>query len=210
MYQLLKTEARGSRDQMPPHRMRKEGWIPGVIYGKGIESVTFRIPAKEWKRFYTSAHSKVFEVEVPGNGRHLVSLENVQKNHLGNQIMHLEFHHLDQKQVTVITLPIKLVGEAIGLKGGGVVSIDHHEVDVKGLPGDFVEYIEVNVSNLDVHESIHLSDITPPKGLSFVDGGDTVIAHCAIPKMKVEADTTAVEPELVGESQNADEDKQAS
>lgn len=212
MYQLLKTESRGSRNQVPPHKLRKEGWVPGVIYGKGMDSVTFQIPLKEWKSFYNRAHSKVFEVEVKGEGRHLVSLENIQKDHLGSKVLHLEFHHLDQKQATIITLPIRLVGEAVGTKAGGVVSVDHHEIDVKGLPSDFVEFIEVDVSGLEVHESIHLSDIKAPKGLSFVESPDTVIAHCAIPKMKVEAEPVEdKEPELVEAAKDGEEeDKKAS
>lgn len=208
MYQLLKTEARGNRDQMPPNRLRKEGWVPGVIYGKGMDSVPFRVPTAEWKKFWQRSHSKIFEVDVAGQ-RHLVSLEKVQKDALGTHVMHLEFHHLNQTEQTIITLPIRLVGEAPGLKAGGIVAMDHHEVDVKGLPRDFVECIEVDVSNLEVNHSIHLGDITPPKGLSWVESPDTVIAHCAIPRMKVEPEVEAAPAEVASEAP-ADEQKQAS
>lgn len=210
MYQLLKTEARAHRDQMPPRRLRHEGYVPGVIYGKGMDSVPFRVALKDWKRFYQRAHSKVFEVEVEGSGRHLVSLENIQKDHLGTHVLHLEFHHLDQTQETVITLPVRLKGEAIGVKGGGVVSLDHHEFDVKGLPKDFPDYIEVDISNLEVNESIHLSDITPPPGLRWMDDGDTVVAHCSIPRMKVEETPAAEAPAEAAVQAESDEQKEAS
>ncbi len=201
MYQMLKTEARAHRDVMPPQRLRREGWIPGVIYGRGMESVTFQVQKSEWTKFVQRAHSKIFEVEVPGNGKHLVSIDNVQKDPMGSHIMHLEFHHLEQNKATIVTLPFKVTGEAVGLKAGGVVTLDIHEIDVKGLPKDFVESIEVDITGLDINHSIHLSDLKLPRGLSFVDDGETVVAHCAIPRMKAELDNAVVEPEIVAEDE---------
>lgn len=195
MYEMLKLEARAHRDQKSPRKIRNEGYVPGVIFGKGMDSVTFQVPLKDFTKFMHNSHSKVFEVEVAGYGKHLVSLENIQWDHMGSKYLHIELHKLSQHEKTVVTLPVRMVGTAPGVKAGGIVNLHIHEMDVKGLPKDFVECIEVDVSSLDINHSIHLSDLTPPKGLSWVEDGELVMVHCAAPRLEVveeAADDTAV------------------
>lgn len=224
MYDLLKLETRKTGSEQPAHILRKEGHVPGVIFGKGMESLPFRVPLKNFTKFMNKSHSKVFEVEVSGS-KHLVSLENIQRDHLGSRYMHIELQKLQKGQATVVTLPIKMVGESPAAKRDeGIVSLYVHEMDVKGLPKDFVDHIEIDISELEVNESIHLSDIKPPHGLSWEEDGELVLAHCAPPKMEpvetpeeseeVEAhaaDSTEEhsESEHTGESEK-DSDKEAS
>lgn len=184
MYDLLKLETRDVGREKPAHALRKEGHVPGVIFGKGMESLPFQVPMKDFTKFMNHSHSKVFEVQV-GSGKHLVSLENIQRDHLGSRYMHIELQKLQKGQATTVTLPIKMVGESpAAQRDEGIVSLYVHEMDVKGLPKDFVDHIEIDISGLEVNESIHLSDITPPKGLSWVEDGELVLAHCAPPKME--------------------------
>lgn len=185
MYEMLKLEARAHRDQKSAKKIRGEGYVPGVIFGKGMDSVSFQVPLKDFTKFMHHSHSKVFEVEVAGFGKHLVSLEHIQRDHLGSKYIHIELHKLSQHEKTIVTLPVKMVGACPGVKAGGIVNLHVHEIDVKGLPKDFVEYIEVDVSGLDINHSIHLSDITPPHGLSWVDDGEFVMAHCSAPRLEV-------------------------
>lgn len=199
MYDLLKVEARNKGLEKPAHILRKEGHVPGVIFGKGMDSLPFQVPMKDFTKFMNHSHSKVFEVEV-GSGKHLVSLENIQRDHLGSRYMHIELQKLQKGQATTVTLPIKMVGESPAAeRDEGIVSLYVHEMDVKGLPKDFVDHIEIDISALEVNDSIHLSDIKPPKGLSWVEDGELVLAHCAPPKME-----PIEEPEEEVEAQAAD------
>lgn len=184
MYDLLKLEARNVGHEKPAHTLRREGHVPGVIFGKGIDSVPFQVPMKDFTKFMNHSSSKVFEVQV-GTGKHLVSLENIQRDHLGSRYMHIELQKLQKGEATVVTLPIKMIGESpAAQREEGIVSLQVHEMDVKGLPKDFVDHIEVDISELEVNETIHLSDIKPPKGLSWVEDDDLVLAHCAPPRME--------------------------
>lgn len=207
MYELLKLEARAHRDQKSPNKVRSEGYVPGVIFGKGMDSVTFQVPLKDFTKFMHNSHSKVFEVEVKGHGKHLVSLENIQRDNMGSKYMHIELHKLSQHEKTVVTLPVRIVGEAPGVKAGGIVGLHVHEIDVKGLPKDFVECIEVNVAGLDINHSIHLEDITPPAGLSWVDDGDLVLVHCAAPRLEVVEQSAAEDTTIVAPIVESDEKK---
>jgi large subunit ribosomal protein L25 len=213
MYDLLKLEAREVGREKPAHVLRKEGHVPGVIFGKGMESLPFQVPMKNFTKFMNNSHSKVFEVEV-GTGKHLVSLENIQRDHFGTRYMHIELQKLQKGQATTVTLPIKMVGESPAAeREEGVVSLYVHEMDVKGLPKDLVDHIEIDISALEVNDSIHLSEIKPPHGLSWVEDGELVLAHCAPPrKEEVEEpeETEEVEAKAESEAEGTDSSEEGS
>lgn len=214
MYELLTTDGRETGKNWKPATLRKEGWVPGVIYGKGTEPVHFKVPAMKLRKFL--GHSgKVFEVEVSGYGKHLVNVQDIQWDHMGDSMVHVAFHKLQAGQKTKVTVPIHWVGEAAGHKAGGVVHHAYNEIELYGLPKDFPEYYEVNVEELEMNGNIHLGDLTPPRGCEFTTEDNPVIVSCHPPK-KVEETTEAVEPEVIGESTtkevaetSIDEDKSA-
>lgn len=209
MYDLLKLEARNTGSERPAHVLRKEGHVPGVIFGKGMDSMPFQVPLKDFTKFVNNSHSKVFEVEV-GGSKHLVSLENIQRDHLGSRYMHIELQKLQKGQATVVTLPIKMIGESpAAARDEGIVSLYVHEMDVKGLPKDFVDHIEIDISGLEVNDSIHLSDVKPPHGLSWVEDGELVLAHCAPPKMEPVEEPEASEEVEVHAADSSEEHGEA-
>lgn len=187
MYQVLKAKWRDT-EAMPPKAVRKEGYVPGVIFGKDMDSVTFQVDTRDLKKFL--AHSgQVFEIDIQGKGKHLVNLDDLQKNHLGNQWMHLSLHKIKNNEKITITLPVQFEGEAVGTKGGGIVNADVSEVHVKGYPGDMPEYLSIDVSALDVGGSLHVSEVNLPSGLEWAEQAEMVLVHCAVPKMKIVDDT---------------------
>ena len=93
MYEVLKAGQRETGKHIKAKQMRKEGWIPGVIFGKNQEPVHFKVPAMTIQKFLTHS-GKVFEVEVESAGKHLVNVQELQWNHLGNELVHVSFHKL--------------------------------------------------------------------------------------------------------------------
>ncbi len=198
MYELLTTDGRETGRNWKPSALRKEGWVPGVIYGKGTEPVHFKVPAMKLKKFLGRS-GKVFEVEVTGYGKHLVNVQDIQWDHFGDTMMHVAFHKLQANQKTKVTVPIHWAGEAPGHKAGGVVNHAYNEIELYGLPKDFPEYYEVNVDTLEMNGNIHLEDLTPPRGCEFTNTDNPVIVSCHPPK-KVEETTEEVAPEVIGEA----------
>jgi len=210
MYELLKAEKRENKTIAPLNRMRKDGFVPGVIFGKDMESILFKVPFHTIKTFLHHS-GKVFQVEVPGEGKHLVNLDDIQYNHLGNEMFHISFHKIVENQATTVTLPIVIHGEAKGIKAGGIVNQVLNEVQVKGLPKDMPEYIEVIVDELDVHGHFALKDIKAPKGLEWAHDIEDNVVSCHPPKIHVVAEPE-VEEAPVAESVEVapEEEKQAS
>jgi large subunit ribosomal protein L25 len=207
VYELLKTQHR----QGPVKSLRKEGYVPGVVYGKGMESVNFQVNSLSMKKFLSHS-GKVFEVEVAGSGKHLVSLDNIQWDHMGDKMMHVAFHKIAANEKTTVTLPIHFEGTAVGTKSGGIVQHVMNEVEVKGLPKDMPEYITVDVSEIDIHGHLCLKDIPAPKGLEWAHDVEANVVSCHPPKVEVveepEAEVSEVASEEV-EVEASTEDKQA-
>lgn len=196
MYELLKTEFREHKFKSPLRKLRSEGFVPGVLYGKGFDSMSFQVRRIDLVKFLHHS-GKVFEVEVRGYGKHLVSLDNIQYDYMGDTIEHIAFHKIAANEKTVVKLPFHFVGEARGTKAGGVVQQVLHEVEVKGLPKDMPEFIEVDVTELDVHGHFSLKDIPLPKGLEWYHDENDNVVSCHTPKVVVEATTEESEPELI-------------
>jgi large subunit ribosomal protein L25 len=196
VYELLKTQHRAE----PVKSIRKEGYVPGVVYGKGMESVTFKVDSHSITKFLHHS-GKVFEVEVAGQGKHLVSLDNVQWDNMGDKMMHIAFHKISANEKTTVTLPIHFEGTAVGSKSGGIVQHVMNEVEVKGLPKDMPEFISVDVAGLDIHGHLSLKDIPAPKGLEWAHDVEANVVSCHPPKAEVVEETVeevaAVETEEV-------------
>ena len=202
MYELLKTQHRAE----PVKSIRKEGFVPGVICGKGMESVSFKVSSQSISKFLHHS-GKVFEVEVAGQGKHLVSLDNVQMDNMGDKMMHVSFHKISANEKTTITLPFHFEGSAAGSKSGGIVQHVMNEVEVSGLPKDMPEFISVDIAGLDIHGHISLKDIQAPKGLEWASDIEANVVSCHPPKAEVveevvEEAAAAASEETVAESED--------
>ncbi|OUR96852.1 hypothetical protein A9Q84_10975 [Halobacteriovorax marinus] len=203
MYELLKTQFR----EEPVKALRKEGYVPGVVYGKGMESVNFKVQSNSVDKFLSHS-GKVFEIDVAGKGKHLVSLDNVQWDSMGDHMLHISFHKISANEKTTVTLPIHFEGTCAGSKAGGIVQHVLNEVEVKGMPGDMPEFITVDISELDIHGHFALKDIQAPKGLEWAHDVEANVVSCHPPKVEVEVEEVAEVVEAVTEEVVA-EDKEA-
>ena len=191
----------------PLTTMRKDGWVPGVVFGKDYKGLNIMVPRIELAKFFHHS-GKVFEVEVEGHGKHLVALSEVQRGHLGTEFTHFSFHKVSATEKTTVTIPIHFVGESHASKEGGVVYPVLHEVEVKGLPRDLPEFVEIDVTSLEMNGHWTFADITPPKGCEWAMDAEDTIVSCHLPRVKVveepvEAPAAEFAPEEVDEVKEA-------
>lgn len=195
MYQKLVTEKRVPTE-INNRDVRKKGMIPAVIFGKEANpSLAIQLPANKLHKFLASA-GRVFELEVKGGETHLVNLDHLQWDALGNRVLHASFHKLKKGQKTRVSLQITLVGEAKGLKDGGVVAPVISEVEIEALPKDIPASLEVDISELGVDETLSLKDIKLPSALTLLETDlEKVIVSCQRPKQEAEETQEAASPE---------------
>lgn len=187
MYDLLHVEMRDT-EGLKPFQLRKNGNIPGVVFGKGMDSVPVKFDTNEFRKILVHG-VKVFEVEIEGQGKHLVNLESVQRDPVSHKVLHVNFHKLNKNQATTVLVPIRLVGDAPGMKEGGVMRQLLDEVNVVGLPHKIPEHIDVDVAGLNLNEHINVSDVKLAAGLSFSEADlEKGIVNCTVPKQVVESE----------------------
>jgi large subunit ribosomal protein L25 len=166
----LEAESRSDMGKGASRRLRHAGLVPGIIYGadKEPEMITVKqnelAHALEDEAFYSS----ILTVDVGGDSQQVV-LKDLQRHPAKPFIMHLDLLRISQKTAIKMQVPLHFINEetAPGVKGGGTASHNMTEVEISCLPADLPEYIEVDCSALDIGDSIHLSELSLPKGVEI-------------------------------------------
>jgi large subunit ribosomal protein L25 len=193
---ILEVKERGA-DQLGTRnvkRLRRQGLIPGVLYGKANKA--FVVGERELRIALTgpSGLNGIVDVMIDGQKTpHHAVLKDYQQHPVRGTITHVDFHEVRLDQPIQSTVLVHFVGEAPGAKLGGVVQQVARELNVEALPSDVPEYIEVDLSGLELGESLRLQDVAPVKGVTFLDSAEIVIANCSSPRGLTEAEEAADE-----------------
>ena len=188
----LTAERRDGRGKGVARKLRAEGRIPAVLYGHDQESTPLSVDGHDMFRvLHTSAGANVLvDLKVDGT-EHLVLPREIQRNHIRGTIVHVDFLVVSRTETIQVNVEIVDVGEAPGVKQGGVV--DHHlrELLVECFPQDVPEHIEADVSGLDLGDTLHVSDLVAPKGVQILTNPeDSVLAVIVPAVLRTEADLT--------------------
>lgn len=174
-------------------RMRSAGKVPGILYGAGKEAVSIELELKSlFLQFRHEAfHASILSLDLDGE-KEQVLLRDYQMHPVRNSIQHIDFQRVSATEKIHVKVPLHFINADIapGVKvGDGVVTHIYTEADVSCLPKDLPEFIEVDLANLEIGQSVHLSQITLPEGVEFVlltHGNDASVASVAKPKVIVE------------------------
>jgi large subunit ribosomal protein L25 len=188
----LEVQARERRGSSDARRLRKQGLIPGVLYGHGKKSYAICVPERELRRVLTgdSGLHAILDVVVGGDDSktHASILKDYQLDPLRGKIAHIDLHEVRLDQPITATVVVVLVGESPGVKEGGVLSQVAREVRVSALPMEIPEHLEADVSGMEMGSALRLSDLTVADNVTLVDDPETVLAAVTVP-------TRVVEPE---------------
>src|SRR3954447_21239673 len=195
---VVKREEFGSRVS---RRLRKTGQVPGVVYGSPDgECINFAADARELRRVLVGAGALI-DLKVDGEARPVI-VKDTQLHPVRGHLVHIDFLQvrLDEKIQTTVALHAEGGDEAPGVKEGGVLELPTHQLNIEALPTEIPDAITVDVSGLGMTETMHLSAITPPEGVTFLDDPEeTIIATIVIPAEEPEEPEVEEEVEGVGE-----------
>jgi len=177
--------------------LRKEGFIPGIIYGAGIEGIKIAFNARDYTREYKKSIGAVafFDITVDGN-TYKTFIKEKQIHPLTREIVHIDFLELHKGKPITIDVPINFTGEALGTKEGGVFEIIHRVIQVTCLPKDIPDEIKFDISEMNIGDSIHLRDLDISEDMNTELTDDITIAILSVPKVIEEV---AEEEEIEGE-----------
>jgi large subunit ribosomal protein L25 len=178
--------SRSAKGTGASRRLRRESKVPGIVYGAGKDAVSVEFDAKAlFMEFRHEAfHASIIDLNLDGK-KESVLLRDYQLHPVRNTLQHIDFQRVSATEKIHVKVPFHFINAEIapGVKlGGGIVAHINTEADVSCLPKDLPEFIEVDLANLEIGHSIHLSQITLPKGVEFVQlshGNDLAVASIA-------------------------------
>ena len=189
----IKAKERKSKGTGASRRLRHEGTTPGILYGGVKDAISLEIDTKElFMQFRHEAfHASILTLNLEGK-KESVILRDFQMHPVRNNIQHIDFQRINENEKISVKVPFHFINEetAPGVKiEGGLVSHIMTEIDISCLPKDLPQYIEVDLGELAMGESIHLSEVTVPEGVeltSLTDENDPAITSISKPKVVVE------------------------
>lgn len=192
---------------------RREGRIPGVLYGHGEESVSLSVDANELQKLVhsISIENTIVDLDIGKGEPYKVLIREVQRHPFRDEFIHIDFFHVAMDEKIQVEIPIVLIGTPTGVKNkGGVMDHQLRELEVFCLPGNIPEKVEIDVSNLDIGDSIHVSDIQLPDVEVLTDLDRSVVAVLAPTVIEVEeaaAEEAILEPEVIGRGKEEEEEE---
>ena len=159
-------------------RMRRQGRIPAVLYGRR-DPVLLSIDAREFSRkFQQISESTIIQLSA-GEATYDVLVKDFQVDHIIERLEHIDFYEIERGRILRARVMLHFVGNPIGAREGGLQELLVHEVEVESLPRDLPERLDVDIEHLAVGQSLHVSDLVIPDGVRVLNSPDQVIALIA-------------------------------
>jgi large subunit ribosomal protein L25 len=188
-------------------RLKRENKIPAVVYGKEFENKLIAVDEKEFRKLLKT-HGEVALIDLQVEGDSFpVLIKEVQRNTLKNAIDHVDFFKVSMDEEVEYHAPIVLVGDAEGVKMGGILQHQKREITLKALPADMLESVEVDISEMNIGDTIAVADLKVDGKNTVLDDADEVVVTIVPPRLaeEVEAPEEGEEPELVEEDKDEEE-----
>jgi large subunit ribosomal protein L25 len=201
--EVLERESRGSAES---RRLRKQGMIPGVLYGRGKDPVAISIAERELRRALTgdAGLHAILDVTLDGDGKAARPsiLKSYQQDPVKGSLTHIDLQEVRLDQPIQARVVVELVGEPVGVTEGGVLSQVNREITVEALPLEVPEHLDLDVSGMAIGDTLRLADLPVQEGVTFLDDPEeTVLATVTMPTRIVEPEPEEVEGEELEEGE---------
>jgi large subunit ribosomal protein L25 len=210
---------RTERGTAAARRMRHQDRVPAIIYGAGKDPVSISLLQKDIRTAlgHEAVYSHILTVKLDKGGEEKVVLKDIQRHPYKPIIKHIDFLRVNMSEKLTMHIPLHFEGEedAPGVKAGGVVSKTVTDLEVRCLPTDLPEFITVDISSLEMDQSLHMSHIKLPKGVEFAheevldEAHDHQVVSIHEPRVEAEAEADAEAADAEEGAEAADADKAA-
>jgi len=184
--------------------------VPAVMYGVGVDAQALELDRHDFELLLS--HSKgisahLIELTVDGSKPVNVIAKAIQHHPTTGHPTHVDFWAVNMKQSISTSIQVHFLGEAPGVKSGGVMMHNLSSVQIESLPSDLPEFLEADISGLEIGDSVHIRDLVVPKGVTILESEDEIVASVVPPAKSIEEEeaeaaesgAVAAEPEVIGE-----------
>jgi len=194
---IVTAKGRDGRGKNAARRLRRDGMIPGVVYGGKGENVAVAVDPKALKKVLRSeaGRNTILKLDSAGAGATNASLKSWQVDPVKENFLHADFYRIAMDVAIRVTVPVLVRGEARGVKvDAGILELIMREIEVECLPGDIPEHIAVDVSDLGLNGALRVSDLQVNEKVKVLESADQVVVHVVSVKEEVVATPGAAVP----------------
>ena len=177
---------------------RREGFVPGVVYGQGQDPISILLETKQLVAFLRH-HGSLINLMIDGSiavDNLAALLKQTQRHPLTREILSVDLQWVSLIEEVELHVPVLIVGSAPGVaRDGGSLDQSMHEIMIACLPGDIPEHLEIDVSEMEIGQSLHVSNMTAPAGVRIVTGADEAVVSVLRPVSKEDLETQVEAPE---------------
>lgn len=181
-------------------QLRRNGRIPGIFYSRMHEPIAIEAPETSVNPFVFTSEVNIISLKLGESEGISCVLKDVQFDPVTDKVVHFDLQGISKDEVIEVEVPITLVGNAEGIKNGGVLEQVLHKLAIKCLPHNMPKHLEINIEKLGLNESIHAKDLNF-ENIEIANSPDTVIASVVVPRAQAEttpgAEEAAKEPEVI-------------
>jgi len=189
-------------------KLRSMGRLPVILYGPETDSIMLSLDYKQLEKILRgkSAESIIFDLRVDSNGKNnskRVMIKEIQKDPVTRDYLHVDFYEISMEKELEVDIPVYLVNTPIGVSEGGILEHIRRELKISCMPKNLIEKIEIDVSGLDIGQSLHIEDISFPPGLKSIEDGNLTIATVVAPTIEEEkVEEEEIEEEEIEEAES--------
>ena len=209
----LAAQVRTDTGKGAARRLRRSDQIPAIFYGPNSQPVMLAVKYLDLRTLLKSASSEnvIFQLQIEtgqGSTSKTVMLKELQADPIKPIYYHADFYEISMDKELTLNVSVHLVGTPVGAAKGGILQHVRREISVSCLPGNLVEFLEVDVTALDIGDAVHVKDVVLPAGMKTAEEADTTIAVVTAPHVVAEKVEEAVEGEEMAEEAAAEEKKE--
>lgn len=204
----LSVEVREDTGKGVARSLRRSGLVPAVIYGKSRPSQALTVNPEDLKNKMSG--NAIFDLSITATGdeiKETVMIKEVQKDPIKGELLHIDFHHISMDEKITVNVSLNLTGEAPGVREGGVLQQLLREVEIECLPLDIPEALQLDISKLEMGNSMLVNDLEVPENIEIKTPFDEAIVTIVVPteeEEELEEETEGdelTEPEVIGEEE---------
>lgn len=196
MNEILLQAQRREPGRSAARAMRRKSVVPGIFYFHGEEPIPVAAHELALRPLIRTSESHLVRMRLDDGVEKTCILKDISFDPITDRPVHFDLQGVSADEAIAVEVPVSLVGQSIGQRDGGIVEFLLHKIEIECLPQDLPDHINVDISNLNIGESIHVSDLTIEKG-RFLTGGDVAVVAVAAPRAESETSSGPTEPEVI-------------
>ncbi len=196
--------------------LRNEGRVPGVLYGSRMKPIPIDVTRLVINPLVFTAKTNLISLKLDGHDEYECIIKDVQFDPVTDKVLHFDLIGLTRGEKIQLEVPLKLLGNAVGVKEGGLLQESMHKLSIECLPKDIPQSLELEVTELNIGDSIHVSDLNF-EHITILNPEDTIVVSVVLPKVEKEVEAVeegeefaeeegAAEPEVIGKGKESEEE----